>query len=448
MEKKIREKWGNNFAFIMASAGFSIGLGNIWRFSYVTGSNGGGAFLFIYLIIILLIGLPIFLAEAGLGRKAQSSIIIGLRKLTRRGSPWVLIGWIGIVTASLIMSYYLMIMAWIFAYLFKIVFGGFSTMTVEQIIIHYEQLISNPIVVFGYTLIPAVIIGMIVSRGITKGIEKFVKISMPLLLIMLIVLAIYSLSLPGAVTGVSWYLKPDFSVINGQTFLQALGQAFFSVGIGLAGAFTYGSYLDPDHSDLVKSGISVISLDTMIAFLSGLVIFPALFAFQISPDSGQGLLFITIPNLLNQMPGGIIFGLLFFILVAIAALTTAVGLVETITINVSEYFKVSRKKSVWFVLSLMILLAAPSILSYGPWKTIEFFGMRIFEFIDYVSGNILLTICGLLISLYVIFHWKFDQFQMDINIGTTTLKITSIWKPVIYFVIPFGILMILINGLM
>lgn len=446
-KRKKRESWGSNFGFIMATAGFSIGLGNIWRFSYVAGHNGGGAFLFIYLIIIALIGLPIFLAEAGLGRKAQSGIITGLRKLTRRGSPWVLIGWIGILAASLIMSYYLMIMGWIFAYLIKVIAGGFSGMTVEQIALHYEQLTSNPLAVFGYTLIPVILIGLIVSRGVRNGIEKFVKISMPLLLFMLIILSAYSLSLPGAMKGVSWYLKPDFSAINGQTFLEALGQAFFSVGIGLAGAFTYGSYLHPHKSDLVKGSIWVISFDTCVAFLSGLVIFPALFAFHIAPDSGPGLLFITIPNLLNQMPGGMIFGFLFFFLVVIAAITTAVGLIETISANASELLKIGRKTSVWLWLGFIVLLAIPSILSHGPWAAMKFFGMSIFELIDYVSGNILLTTSGLFISLYVIFHWTFDRFQMDINTGATTLKITPIWKPIIYFIVPCVILTILITGL-
>ncbi|TXL64518.1 sodium-dependent transporter [Cerasibacillus terrae] len=448
-KKKSRENWGSRLGFIMATAGFSIGLGNIWRFSYVAGHNGGGAFLLIYLLIIAVIGIPIFLAETGLGRKVQTGIITGLRQLTRKGSPWVLfIGWLGILAAGLIMSYYLMIMGWIFAYIFKVGLGTFNGATTEQIAKIYEDLVSNPLAVIGYTLIPTLIIGLIVSRGVKNGIEKFVKISMPILLIMLILLAIYSLSLPGSMDGVVWYLKPDFSVITPKTFLEALGQVFFSLGIGLAGAFTYGSYLDPQNSDLVKDSVWVISFDTTIAFLSGLVIFPALFAFQIAPDSGPGLLFLTIPNILDKMPGGTIFGMMFFILVIIAAITTAVGLIETVSANTAELLNLKRKTSVWLWLGVMFILAIPSILSHGPWAHIELFSKNIFELIDYVSGNILLVLSGLFISLYVVFKWKFQNFQHDINIGATSIKITAISKPVIQFVIPIAILIILVSGLL
>lgn len=448
-KKKSRENWGSRLGFIMATAGFSIGLGNIWRFSYVAGHNGGGAFLLIYLLIIAVIGIPIFLAETGLGRKVQTGIITGLRQLTRKGSPWVLfIGWLGILAAGLIMSYYLMIMGWIFAYIFKVGLGTFNGATTEQIAKIYEDLVSNPLAVIGYTLIPTLIIGLIVSRGVKNGIEKFVKISMPILLIMLILLAIYSLSLPGSMDGVVWYLKPDFSVITPKTFLEALGQVFFSLGIGFAGAFTYGSYLDPQNSDLVKDSVWVISFDTTIAFLSGLVIFPALFAFQIAPDSGPGLLFLTIPNILDKMPGGTIFGMMFFILVIIAAITTAVGLIETVSANTAELLNLRRKTSVWLWLGVMFILAIPSILSHGPWAHIELFSKNIFELIDYVSGNILLVLSGLFISLYVVFKWKFKNFQHDINIGATSIKITAISKPVIQFVIPIAILIILVSGLL
>ncbi len=248
--------------------------------------------------------------------------------------------------------------------------------------------------------------------------------------------------------GVVWYLKPDFSVITPKTFLEALGQVFFSLGIGLAGAFTYGSYLDPQNSDLVKDSVWVISFDTTIAFLSGLVIFPALFAFQIAPDSGPGLLFLTIPNILDKMPGGTIFGMMFFILVIIAAITTAVGLIETVSANTAELLNLKRKTSVWLWLGVMFILAIPSILSHGPWAHIELFSKNIFELIDYVSGNILLVLSGLFISLYVVFKWKFQNFQHDINIGATSIKITAISKPVIQFVIPIAILIILVSGLL
>ncbi|MFD2759677.1 sodium-dependent transporter [Lentibacillus juripiscarius] len=446
--EKGRESWGSRLGFIMAASGFAIGLGNIWRFPYIAGNNGGGAFLLIYLLIVLVIGVPLFYAEAGLGRKAQAGAITGMRKLAGKGSPWVSIGWLGTLAALLIMSYYLMIMGWLFAYFFNIGIGTFQGITSEQAAVIYEDLISNPLAVLGYSIIPTLLLGIIVSKGVKDGIEKFVKTVMPLLFVMLICLAVFSLSLPGSFEGVVWYLKPDFSQINANTVLAALGQAFFSIGIGLASAFTYGSYLKPHGSNLVKDGAWVISLDTCIAFLSGLVIFPALFAFQMAPNSGPGLLFLTIPTLLDQLPFGYIFGLAFFLLVIIGAITTGVGLIETLAANVAELFDLKRKASVWIIISVTFVMAIPSILSQGPWSNVQLFGMDIFGLIDYVSGNILLTLGGLLISLYVVFQWTFKRFMNDINTGTVSMKLSSAWKPVISYLIPLSIAIILITGLM
>ncbi len=442
----VRDSWTGRAGFILAAAGFAIGLGNIWRFSYVVGENGGGAFLIIYLAIILLVGLPLFLIEAGLGRKAQTSAVMGLRKFTRKGSPWVLIGWLGLLASGLIMSYYIMIMGWLFSYIFKVGSGVFQGLTTSEISGIYDDLVANPMVVFAYSLIPAVIIAYIVSKGIKDGIERFSKIVMPILLVMLVVLAGFSLSLPGAFEGVVWYLKPDFSVVTFGTFLEALGQAFFSVGIGFAAAFTYGSYLKPKDSNLVGDGIWVVSLDTFIAFISGLVIFPALFAFNIAPDSGPGLIFITIPNLLDQLPGGLFFGVLFFFLIIIAALTTGVGLVEALVSNVIDIFKFKRSTSVLMIMSGIVVFSVPSILSHGPWEHITFFGRNMFELIDYISGNVILTIGGLLLALYVTFVWKFDNFRNELNVGTKGIKISPMLQPIIKTFIPLLIIVVFITS--
>lgn len=444
-KKKLRENWTGRLGFVLATAGFAIGLGNIWRFSYVAGNNGGGAFLIIYLGIIILFGIPLFYAEAGLGRKAQSGIIVGLRKLTRKGSPWVIIGWLGTLAAALISSYYFMIMGWMLDYFVKISMGTFKGKSTEGITQVYDKMVTNPWEVIIYSGIAAIMIGYVVSRGITKGIEKFSRIIMPTLIILLTVLAIFSLTLPGALEGAIWYLKPDFSAIGISTVLEALGQAFFSIGIGLAATFTYGSYLNRENSNLVTDGIWVVSLDTFIAVISGLVIFPALFAFNIAPDSGAGLLFLTIPNLFDLIPGGTFFGLLFFFLVIIAGLTTGVGLVEAVVVNIAEVFNLKRQTSIYTTLIILFILAIPSILSQGPWSHITLFGMSIFDLIDYVSGNILLTLGGLLISLYVAFVWKFENYMKELNIGTNKLAITPMVKPIITLVIPVVIVFIFVT---
>lgn len=445
---KKKENWGSRLGFILGASGFSIGLGNIWRFSYVAGENGGGAFLLIYILIVILIGIPLFLIESGLGRKSQSSAIPGLRKLTKKGSPWVAIGWLGVITAVLITSYYLMIMGWIVAYLYKILLGTFNGVNSDQVATIYENLISSPWEVIGFTLIPTVIIALILSKGVRDGIERFVKVVMPLLFVMIIFLTFYSISLPGSMEGLIWYLKPDFSEINAGIFLEALGQAFFSIGIGFAAAFTYGSYLKPKESNLIKDGVWVVSLDTAIAFLTGLIIFPALFAFSMEPNSGAGLLFLSFPMLMEQMPFGNIFGFTFFFLVILAAITTGVGLIEGIVANTRELFNLKRKTSVWLITLIVFLLSIPSILSQGPWSSFTLFGRDIFEFVDYVSGNILLTFGGLLMSLYVVFKWTFENFQQDINIGSNRLKMPTMAKPIIVIAMPIVIFIILISGLL
>lgn len=448
MDNSGRENWGGRLGFILGAAGFAIGLGNIWRFSYVAGENGGGAFLIVYLAVVILIAIPLFWTEAGLGRKSQLGAIMGMRKLTRKGSPWVAIGWLGAITAVLITSYYFMIMGWVLAYIFKMMGGSFQGVTAETAATIYEDLISSPWEVTAYTVVPAIIIGFILAKGVKKGLERFTKIIMPLLFIILIIMTIFSLSLPGSMEGLIWYLKPDFSELTAGTFLEAIGQAFFSIGIGFAAAFAYGSYLDPKKSNLVTDSIWVIGLDTFVAVITGLVIFPALFAFNIAPDSGQGLLFITFPTLMEQMPFGSIFGFIFFLLVIVAAITTAMGLVEGVTVNVSELFGLSRKTSVWLSVGVIFILSIPSILSQGPWSHISIFGKDIFEFVDYFSGNVLLVLGGLLLSLFVIFYWRFQNFRNDINIGAGTLKIPNASKPLFMIIIPVAIIFVLVSGLL
>lgn len=243
-----REKWGSRFGFIMTAAGFSIGLGNIWRFPYLVGTNGGGAFVLVYLLIIALIGIPLFTMELSLGRKANSSPVDGMRKLTRKGSPWVGFGWAGVAAAFVILTYYIQIMGWILGYIYQMATGKLAGLDAGGYKAAYESFIGNPLIIGGLTLACTIIIGIISAQGLEKGIEKACKIMMPVLFIMLIGLAIRSLTLPGAMEGVKWYLSPDFSQITWKTFVAALGQVFFSIGIASGGGFIYGSYLNKESN--------------------------------------------------------------------------------------------------------------------------------------------------------------------------------------------------------
>lgn len=313
-----RESWGSRFGFIMAAAGFSIGLGNIWRFPYLTGVNGGGAFVLVYLLIVLLIGIPLFTMEMSLGRKTQLNPVEGMRHLTRRGSIWVLFGWLGVISAFLILTYYIQIMGWILAYLFKMISGSLRGLTADQYVLAFANFTSNTVAVSGFTLACAIIIGLISARGLENGIEKACKIMMPTLFIMLIILAIRSLTLPGAMKGLRWYLSVDFSKINGSVLLAALGQSFFSIGIASGGAFIYGSYLKKD-SDIPTDATIIVAFDTLAAIIAGLVMFPAIFALGLRPDVGASLLFVTMSNLFNRLPAGSLFGGMFFLLIFFAA---------------------------------------------------------------------------------------------------------------------------------
>ena len=453
MEKQ-RENWGSRFGFIMATAGFAIGLGNIWRFPYMVGTNGGGAFLMIYLLICATICVPLFIAEVSLGRKTKLNPIQGMRKLTKKGSPWVLIGWLGAIACILLMSYYLMVIGWMAAYFIKALTGVFNGATPEQTAAIFDNFVSNPMEVGAYTLGIVVILGLIVTRGLKNGVEKACKFMLPALMVMLVILAVRSLTMTpqveGAMTamdGLKWYVTPDFSKINGGVILAALGQAFFSIGIGIACAFVYGSYLRPD-SDLPADASIVIFLDTFIAVMAGLVIFPALFCFGMDPQAGPGLLFKTMPVIFGSLPGGTIWAAMFFFLVVLAGLTSGMGYLEAPAATFAEVCGISRAKAVWTILAIMFVLGIPSILSQGPWADVKFFGKNFFDLADYISGNVMMPIDALLVALYTAFVWKFKGFKDDSNIGSTgAIRITNAWKPLVVVVVPLAVFIIMVNAI-
>lgn len=440
-----RENWGSRFGFIMAAAGFSIGLGNIWRFPYLTGINGGGAFVAVYLIIVILIGIPLFTMEISLGRKTQLNPVQGMQSLTKKGSIWVLFGWLGVISAFLILTYYIQIMGWILAYLFKMISGQLSGLTPEGYTQAFTNFTANPVVVAGYTLACSIIIGLISSKGLEKGIERACKIMMPTLFIMLIILAIRSLTLDGAMKGLKWYLNVDFSKINGDVLLSALGQSFFSIGIASGGAFIYGSYLRKD-SDIPTDATIIVAFDTIAALIAGLVMFPAIFALGLKPDAGPSLLFVTMSNLFNRLPAGSLFGGMFFLLIFFAALSSGLGYLEPIVMTSTELFKMSRKKSVWLSLLAIFIVGIPTILAQGPWSNILIMGRNFFDFADYLSGNIAMPLGALILAFFTLVVWKFDRYQKETNVGAETLKVYDWWLPLVKFLIPIALVIIFITG--
>lgn len=441
-----RENWGSRFGFIMAAAGFSIGLGNIWRFPYLVGVYGGGAFVLLYLLICLLISIPLFTMEMSLGRKTQLNAVEGMRSLTKKGSPWVSFAWLGVIAAFLILTYYVQIMGWILIYLFKVPSGSFKGLDNEGFATAFSDITANTGLITGATLACLIMVGLISVRGLEKGIETASKFLMPALFVILFILVARSMTLPGAMEGLKWYLTVDWSAINGEAVLAALGQSFFSIGIASGGAFIYGSYLNKTNK-IPEDAFIIVGLDTFAAFVVGLVIFPAIFALGLEPDSGPNLLFVTMSNLFTNMPGGSFFGALFFILLFFAAISSAIGYLEPVVMTLNELFKIKRARAVVYSLLAIFIVGMPNILAHGLWSHILIGERNLFDFTDYLSGNVMMPLGALVLSLYTLFVWKFEKYQEDTNLGSTSIKVYNWWAPLVKFVIPIALIAIFISGI-
>ena len=443
-----RERWRSRLGFIMATVGFSVGLGNIWRFPYLAGQNGGGAFVVIYLILALAIGVPLFTAEISLGRRAQRTPIAGMRALTGRArSPWNLIGWLGVIAAFLILSYYQLIMGWIGSYLLQAVSGGLGGASISVLEDRFSAFTADPVAVLVPTAVLMALTGAIVSRGVQAGVERAARLLIPVLFLFLLVLAVGSLRLEGSSRGLSWYLSPDFGAVDGGVVLAALGQVFYSIGVGMAAAFVYGSYLDRRKSDVPGGAAAIVAFDTLAAFLAGLVIFPALFAMGLEPDAGPGLLFVTMSGLFARLPGGALAGGFFFFLVLIAGLTSGMALLEALTATAMESLGWGRRRSLWTVLGLVYLTGIPIALGFGPWAEVRPFGRGLFDLVDFVSGSVLLALGGLLIALYTAWAWGFERFRDETNEGAGRLRVSAAWRPLVRWVIPVAVVLVILSGI-
>lgn len=402
--------------------------------------------MLVYVLICLIIGIPLFFMEVSLGRKTQLNPVEGMRSLTKKGSPWVSFGWLGVFAAFFILTYYMQIMGWIISYFVRMISGQLAGLDQTGYATVFSDFMANPTQLAIFMIIAILIVGIISTLGLNAGLEKGCSFMMPALFIMLIAIAIRSLTLPGAMEGLKWYLSVDFSKINGQVFLAALGQCFFSIGIASGGGFIYGSYLKKD-SNIPEDALMIVGFDTLAALIAGLMIFPAIFAFGLPVDSGPNLLFVTMSNFFSQLPGGQIFGGMFFLLLFFAALTSALGYLEPIVVTISELGKIDRKKSIWMALIAIFIVGIPSILSHGPWKEITIMGKSVFGFVDFLSGDVMMPLGAVILSLYTIFVWKFDNFKEEVNTGAKKIRVNNAWKPVVNFLIPAVLIIILLRGL-
>lgn len=443
-----RESWSSRLGFILATAGFAIGLGNIWRFPYLAGTNGGAAFVVVYLILAILVGIPLITAEISIGRKAQATPLVGMWRLAGSPrSPWSMIAWLGLLAAFLILSYYYVIMGWVVAYVGRTAAGSLRGAESATVAESFQRFIGNTGEVMVYGVAVLLLTGLVVTRGLRQGVERAAKWLMPVLFVFLLVLAVGSLTLPGAVKGLVWYLRPDWSHLNASMILTALGQVFFSVGIGMAGAFVMGSYLHPRESDVPGGAATVVAFDTLAALLAGLVIFPAVFAFGLAPDSGPGLLFVTMTNVFARAPAGTLAGAAFFVLVFIAGFTSIIAVVESLAATVHETWGVRRPVATWGTLGAALIFGIPSALSFGPWSDVHLFGMDFFTLVDWIAVKICLPVGGLLIVLYAAWAWGFDRFREETNVGAGRVTVQLAWRPFMKLVIPVAVAIVTITGL-
>jgi NSS family neurotransmitter:Na+ symporter len=438
-----RGQWSSKAGFILAAAGSAVGLGNIWRFPYVAGQNGGGAFVLMYILFVFLIGLPYMFAELALGRSSHKNPV-GAIDAIRPGSSWRAVGALGVLTGVGILSFYGVIAGWTIGYVIKMAAGRTAG---------FEQFISNPGMVIGLFALFMLLTTAIVHGGIQGGIEKWSKILMPILFVLLLALIVYANTLHGASKGLSFYLHPDFSKITGRVALAALGQAFFSMSLGMGLMVTYGSYV-PKTDNLVSSGTTIAIFDTMIAIFAGLIIFPALFAMGQEPDAGPTLVFVVLPELFLQMPGGIVVGTLFFVLLSVAALTSTISLLEVQVTYMVDQHKSQRGRVVWGAALLTFIVGVPSALSQGASGWLTNFGwlparLSDPDFLSHMSflfGDFSLAFGALLMSLFVGWVWGGRRAANELAQGSDFFARTAgVWVFMIRFFIPAVVFIILLN---
>ncbi|UOQ50200.1 sodium-dependent transporter [Gracilibacillus caseinilyticus] len=440
-----RENWTSRIGFMLAAMGSAVGLGNIWRFSYVAGESGGGAFLILYILSVLVIGIPLLLVEVSIGRKARQDIVGSYKKLAP-GKPWYMLGYLGVASAFLILSFYSVVAGWALYYWWRYLTGSMSVMPDIGFGGSFESFIAQDYAPLGWHALFMVITMFIVLGGVQKGIELANKILMPLLALMMIGLAIYSVTLPGASEGLAFLFKPDWSVLEDPSvYISALGQAFFSLSLGVGTMMTYGSYLTKDHK-LPTATVGIGIMDTFFAIISGIVIFPAVFAFGIDPSSGPPLVFITLPEIFYQMSFGGIVGFIFFTALSLAAISSSISLLEVPVAYLMRARNISRKKAS-LIASIVIFISGITVsLGMGKWSGVTLIGdHNILDSFDYITSNVFLPVGGLTMAVFV--GWYFTRSEALEAADLTKSALASIWLVLIRIVAPIIIIIIFLNSL-
>lgn len=448
-----RESFKSRLGFLLVSAGCAIGIGNVWRFPYVTGQNGGGFFVLFYLLFLVIMGLPVLTMELAVGRASRKSAVLGYKALEKPGSKWHIHGWIAIFGCYMLMMYYTTVSGWMVAYFYKFLRGEFQTgMTAEQTEGVFGSLLGNPLQM-GFFMVLTVVVGFFVcSKGLQNGLEKVSKYMMIALLVLIVVLAVHSFTLSGAMEGIKFYLVPNLQTVQEvglkNVITAAMNQAFFTLSLGVAAMEIFGSYMGKSHT-LAGEGIRICALDTFVAIMAGLIIFPACFSYGVEAGAGPRLIFITLPNVFVNMAGGRVWGALFFLFMTFASFSTVIAVFENIMSFCMDMFGFSRNKAALINCIIILLASMPCVLGYNLWSDIHLIGGRdILDTEDFIVSNLLLPLGSLVYLLFCVtkWGWGFDRYMEEANTGEG-LRIAAKLKPYFQYILPVLILIILIQGL-
>ncbi len=447
-----REKLGSRMGFILLSAGCAIGIGNVWRFPYIAGLYGGGVFVLFYLLFLVAMGIPVMTMEFAVGRASRKSIIKSFTELEKKGQKWHLHGYLGMAGNYLLMMFYTTVAGWMLYYFYQMLTGRFTGKDSEQVAGMFQEMLESPGVLTTVMAIVVVAGILICSFGLQKGVERITKVMMSLLLVIIIVLAVHSLTLDGGMDGLKFYLLPDFErmaeVGIWETITAAMNQAFFTLSLGIGAMAIFGSYIDKKHT-LLGESVNIAILDTFVAIVSGLIIFPSCFAFGISPDMGPSLIFITLPNVFNGMAGGRIWGTLFFVFMTFAAFSTILAVFENIISCGMDLFHWSRKKSCAVNLIALLVLSMPCVLGYNLWSAFQPLGegSTVLDLEDFAVSNVILPIGSLCYLLFCVsrFGWGFDKYLEEANIGEG-LKIPKGLRFYMTYILPVLLLFLIVLG--
>ena len=447
-----RENFQSRLGFILVSAGCAIGIGNVWKFPYVAGANGGGVFVLFYLLFLAIMGVPVLTMELAVGRASRKSAVQGYEALEPKGSKWHIHGWFCIAGCYLLMMYYTIVAGWMLGYFHKFLTGTFTGMATDAVDGVFGGMLGNAGEMTIYMAIIVLAGFLVCSFGLQKGLERISKWMMLALLALIVVLAVHSCTLPGAIEGVKFYLLPDFARAAeaglGNVITAAMNQSFFTLSLGIAAMEIFGSYMSKDHT-LTGEAVRICTLDTFVAFMSGMIIFPACFAFGVSPDAGPSLIFMTLPKVFVNMTGGRIWGALFFLFMTFARFTTVISVFENLLASCMDNFGWDRKKAVIINCLFILIASMPCVLGYNVWSDLRIIGGRdVLDSEDFIVSNLLLPLGSLIYLLFCTtkWGWGFDKYLEEANTGTG-MKMSKHFKPYFQFILPILILVILVQGL-